>query len=273
MISVKKKSYAKVNLFLNIIRKRNDGYHDLQSIFQTITLRDNLTFIKAKKTELLIKNNTDYPLKNNADNLVIKTIEKLKPYLTKKRNIKIILEKNIPIGAGLGGGSSNCACVLQTLNHLWNLNLSHKKLKKIALSLGADVYFFLKEKIALVEGIGEKITKISLKKQYFVLIKPNVFCSTKELYNHKDLKLSQKKFAIDDKFMNLPNSFEKIAKEMHPNIEKSLKLLLEYAPAKMSGSGSCVFASFFNKKKATKCYIDLKKQLVANKEIFFCQSL
>lgn len=191
MEAIYTKARARVNLNLEVIRKREDNYHDIKSIFQKINLYDELRITKTKTNQIEISSNIE-ELKGE-QNIIYKAYEKLKEKSEKITGIKVALKKNIPMQAGLAGGSADCASFLLAMNRLFCLQLSQEEIEKIGKSLGADVVPCLYNKAVLVEGIGEKITPIKTDfKYYIVIIKPKISCNTKEMYQRID-KIEQQK--------------------------------------------------------------------------------
>ena len=263
------KSYAKVNIGLQVRSKRLDGFHNIHTIFQEISLFDTIK-IKKQKKGINFRSNVVW-LKNDESNLCIKAYKKLSS-IYNLGGINIDLFKNIPIYAGLGGGSSNAAVVLKGVNALYDLKLSNKELELIGSKIGADVPFFIEGKIQLGEGIGEKLTKINKKiNGKFLLIVPKIKIDTSWAYNRvknfldKDkefVNLSEclKKDFIPFEFFD--NDFEKIIIPAYPEIGKIIKLLRENKAryAGLSGSGSTVFGIFDDESNAT-----LVESLIPNK--------
>ena len=252
------KSPAKINIGLYIIRKRDDGFHDLETIFYPLLLSDILTFEKADETKLE-SNSTE--INSLQINLISTAIEFLEIIVDRKLNVKISLEKNIPIGAGLGGGSSNAASTLKALNQLFELNLNYDKLSEIALKLGSDVPFFLEPYPCFTSSRGElrKNIRLSLS-QPILIVNPGIHISTKwafqnlELTSHKkSLKelCGQNSVTIDDIKDYATNDFENIVYEIYPEI-KSIKDKLDASGAdfvSMTGTGSTVYGVFSNLQK------------------------
>ena len=253
--SIVLKAPAKLNLFLNITGKREDGYHLIESIMQTIDLCDEVSIQLANGNEICVTSNEQgIPL--DEGNIVSKIARKVAEYKKIEFGCKIHIEKNIPTGAGMGGGSSDGAITLIGLNKLLSLNLSHKELLKIAESVGADIPFLLSGGTAKVLGIGEKVESISpLYNCYFVIVKPDVSIDTKKAYkmldeveiketkNVEDIILAIKNNSVEDVGKNLYNCFELIA----PKEINEIKTMLNRCGAinsLMTGSGSAVFGVF-----------------------------
>ena len=243
------KSPAKVNLFLNILRKRVDGYHDIQSIFQLINLNDELVF-KTRRDGII---NFQCNIKSlEKDNLIIKAIHSYKK-ISRMKNIglDIFLKKNIPIGSGLGGGSSNAATTLLALNAIYGRKVKLSSLCKIALSLGSDIPFFLNAKNAWVEGKGDVITKIFLKPAWFIIIFGKHNVSTSAIYNLLKIPDEPSYYSYDNYIdNNFQNNFEEIVFNKYPSIKKSYDILSNLGNARMSGTGGTVFVSFDSLERA-----------------------
>ena len=252
-------SYAKINLFLRIGKKLGSGYHNLQSVMQRIELSDNMNFEPINEDRILIES-TNKEIENE-NNLAYKAALLLKKKFKVKHGVRIFIEKNIPLEAGLGGGSSNAATALLNLNKLWGLKLKEKQLIDLASQIGSDVPFFIGENAALVEGIGEKIKRI--KKSFsinIVLINPGFRVSTKWAYsafdrqkpriktsaNINDLVRAIEKKDIKDIAKNLHNDFEPIVMKKYKGINEIKTNLLrnDALNALVSGSGPTVFGVF-----------------------------
>lgn len=250
---------AKINLGLNIVSRRSDGYHNLETIFYPINLKDGLEIINSNST-----NSTEQyrffqtGIKIDGDhstNLVIKAFELIKSYCKEDiPNTDIHLLKKIPTGAGLGGASSNAAFMLKLLNDTYNLNISDKELVKLALQIGADCPFFLYNKPAFATGIGDQLKPIDLdlSSMYILIVKPDVFVSTKEAYSMItakepliSLKDIVKKPHCEWKEL-MKNDFEDSIFKKYPQICKIKQQLYELGAtyASMSGSGSSVYGIF-----------------------------
>ena len=248
---------AKLNLFLHIIGRRPDGYHLLQSAFQLINWCDtvNLTLIPENE----IRRINPIPGVLPEEDLVVRATKLLKDLGGISSGVEIRLKKEIPIGAGLGGGSSDAASTLIGLNSLWNLRLDKATLSTIGLKLGADVPFFICGENAFVEGIGEKIKEISLPARDFLVIFPNKGISTVDIF--KDLQLTRDHAPITiDRFLASPllyqsNDCQSVAMRICPEVKQALdwiaKVLPESAPC-MSGSGSSVFTALEPKTEIAK---------------------
>ncbi|KWQ04723.1 4-diphosphocytidyl-2C-methyl-D-erythritol kinase [Acinetobacter harbinensis] len=235
-------SPAKLNLFLHITGRREDGYHELQSIFQLIDLTDWLQFTQTVDLDISIAGLDSVDLEHN---LIYKAINLLKPYAQKISGLLIAIEKNIPMGAGLGGGSSNAASTLIVVNQLWQCGLTTEQLAVLGLQLGADVPVFVYGRNAWAEGIGEQLTFIDLDQKQYIVLKPDCFISTQLLFSQKTLTRNTKPStfcAYQLKPFNFGNNFTALAASLYPEVNEALQYLNQFGTAKLTGTGACVFA-------------------------------
>ena len=266
-------SYAKINLYLKIGKKLKKGYHNIQSVMQSVVLHDNISFESLNEDKIIVEsNNQDLEGKNN---LAYKAALILKDKFKVNKGIRIFIEKNIPMSAGLGGGSSNAANTLVTLNKSWDLNLNQKKLISFALEIGSDVPFFVSGKTALVEGIGDKIKP--LKKSIsmnVVLVNPGIKVSTSWAYKQFDknkIKNTNKKTvnelikAINKKDVkeiseNLYNDFDPIMEKKFEIVREIKTNLKKFGALNslVSGSGPTVFGLYDSIYPAREAYFKLK---------------
>lgn len=275
MNSIKLKSRAKVNLSIDVLGKRQDGYHLVEMIMQTIDLYDLIEINEKDNDQITIKSTSDeIPL--DCNNLVYKAANLIKKTFNINKGVEIHIKKNIPVAAGMAGGSSNAAAVLVGLNKLWNLNLSNQQLEKIGLKLGADVPFCINGGAVLASGIGEELTPIKgLTKDVCILVcKPDLFVSTKEVYeciDSKDIdKRPNNKFLIEclkneetrQLAENMFNVLEGVTMDKHPVIQQIKDIMTNNRAlgAMMSGSGPTVFGLYENREDAVKCKAILEKQ-------------
>ena len=234
-------SPAKLNLFLHITGRRPDGYHELQSIFQLIDLCDWLEFEQTDDRQIQIEGLSSVDLEQN---LIYRAAQILQPYAKAPSGLIIRLEKNIPMGAGLGGGSSNAATTLIVLNQLWYCGLNSEQLAELGVKLGADVPIFVHGRNAWAEGIGEHLTFIDLDQKQFIVLKPDCFISTQQLFSQKTLTRDTKssKFcAYQIKPSDFGNSFEPVARSLYPEVDEAMQYLDQFGVAKLTGTGACVF--------------------------------
>ena len=268
MNSIQLKSRAKINLSIDVLGKRKDGYHLVEMIMQTIDLYDRIKISALNEDKIVIKSKSlDIPL--NDDNIVYKAADLIKNKFNINSGVEIYIEKNIPVAAGMAGGSSNAAGVLVGLNKLWNLGLSEEELKAIGLKLGADVPFCISGQAALAENIGEKLTKIEgLDEDTFILIcKPELFVSTKEIYEEIDSKEIKrrpdnkllinllKEKDIEGLSRNMYNVLEEVTKDKYPVIDKIEQIMMQNNAlgSMMSGSGPTVFGLYSKLEDAERC--------------------
>jgi 4-diphosphocytidyl-2-C-methyl-D-erythritol kinase len=235
---------AKLNLFLHITGQRPDGYHLLQSVFMLIDWCDTLHF--EKRSDNVISRE-DLTLALPADDLITRAARLLQQHTGCTQGVHIAVEKQIPAEAGMGGGSSDAATCLLALNQLWDLKLGLPTLEKLGLQLGADVPFFLRGHNAWVEGVGEKITPISLPPAQFWVLKPDTGVATSQIFTHPALERATKPATISV-FAAAPydfghNDLQPVAQAICPDISKALQTLSKSGMnGKMTGSGSAVFA-------------------------------
>ncbi len=262
-------SPAKVNLRLEILKRRKDGYHELRTVFQKISLHDTLHF--SLKREKGIAITTDHPgLTVGRNNLIYKAAQFILKISNYNGGVHIDLEKRIPLGAGLGGGSSNAAATLNALNQLLKLNLSRKTLMKMGLELGADVPFFFLKGAAIGSGIGEQLKKKELPTLWYVLIYPNFEVSTRWAYQNFVLTNQQFHFNLH-KFLKTPegiscilfNHLEEVVSRKYPQISIMKRILFSAGAlgALMTGSGPTVFGLFPGGKRAAAAYEKIKKMV------------
>ena len=261
---------AKINLFLNITNKRPDGFHELQSLVTKINLFDELSVEKSTKFSLEIDGEFANFIDIN-DNHFIKIFNYFVKNFHIDNNLKIILQKNIPVGAGLGGGSSNGAYFIKILNEIFYLKLSKKTMQKISLNFGSDIAFFFENGPCLMSGRGEFLSPIpqfknNLKKLKILLINPKIHLSTKEIFqdfaqkNYKFSEIFSEKIFLKKSLQEIltifNNDLEETAITKEPMISEILQNLRKFSPicAKMSGSGSSCFAIFDDEKNLQKNY-------------------
>lgn len=275
MNSIELKSRAKINLSIDVLGKRDDGYHLVEMIMQTVDLYDVIKLKELSTNDIVIKSDScDIPLGEN--NIVFKAISLIKKKFGINKGIEVFIHKNIPIAAGMAGGSSNAAAVLVGINELWNLNLSQEELQKLGFYLGADVPFCISGKTALAKGVGEELTYIQgLSESVDILIcKPELFVSTKDVYEGLDIKNIEdrpnnkylleclEKEDVKSLATNMVNVLESVTSKMHNQINEIEKIMMENGAlgSMMSGSGPTVFAIFDENIKAQKCKEKLQKQ-------------
>ena len=240
-------SPAKLNLFLHIVGRRGDGYHLLQSVFQLIDWCDTIHLKRIP--ENTVRRINPIPGVPPDQDLVVRAASLLKDFCKIDAGVEIDLQKEIPMGAGMGGGSSDAASTLIGLNALWNLNLSKETLCTLGLKLGADVPFFIFGQNAFVEGIGEKIQAVSLQSPNFLVIFPNQAIATASIFQDPELTRNHAQITIDG-FLASPllyqsNDCQAVAMRICPEVKQALDWITQAVPGsqpRMSGSGSSVFA-------------------------------
>ena len=244
---------AKLNLMLRIVGRREDGYHLLQTVFQFIDLCDWLRFYQVDDDSVYLKN--PIPGVPETSDLTIRAANLLKLESGCKQGVCIEVEKNLPMGGGLGGGSSDAATVLSVLNKLWQINFSTEKLMQIGLKLGADVPVFVHGYASWAEGIGEKLEKITIPEQWFVIVKPDCHVNTKEVFSAKDLTRDSKPITIAG-FMagQHQNDCLAIVSKSYQPVKEAMTELSNIGKARLTGTGACVFAQFDCKDQADRAY-------------------
>jgi len=269
---------AKLNLFLHIIGRRPNGYHELQTVFQLLDYSDQIRLVFREDGVISRSDDSeaqrnDIPFDNDlcvrAAKLIQQEMYQIKTSKTEDKllGVEIHLLKKLPIGGGIGGGSSDAATVLLGLNKLWECNLSIDKLAELSVQLGADLPVFIRGNSAWAEGIGERLTPLELPSKWFVVIHPNIFVSTSKIFADKGLTRDSDTFTIarflrDDQIDYLDpefsNVFESVVSKKYPVIANAINWLSKYSQARLTGTGSCVFASFDSENKALKVLEDLK---------------
>ena len=249
MISITLPSPAKLNLFLHILDRREDGYHNLQTLFQILDIGDQLSFSVNKQPEINII--SDIKNIKPQDNLVFKAAYALKQATDCQWGCDIQLDKKIPMGAGLGGGSSNAATALVGLNHLWQCNLSLDQLAKIGGKLGADIPVFIKGYTAFAEGIGDKLTPISLDEFYYLVVTPKINIPTEQIFCHSELTRNAPAIKIRALSQELyRNDCQSVVETLYPEVKQVLDWLKRYGNPLMTGTGASVYCRFDSEKEA-----------------------
>ena len=278
------KAYAKINIALDVVGKREDGYHLLKMIMQTVDLYDVIEIIKISSDDIKLICNKPY-VPTDERNLAYKAANLFKQTYNINEGVSINLIKNIPVSAGMAGGSTDAAAVLKLMNRLFNINATDEELRILGLKLGADVPYCINGGTALCEGIGEKITQLKpFKDKIVVIVKPPFGVSTKEVYKAFDLSKVIYHPRVDDimKAMknddihfvanNMRNLLENVTLRKHrviSNIKEEFKSL-DAIGTMMSGSGPTVFALFDDMLKAQKCYDEMKKKY---KDVFISRTI
>ncbi|MBI3343382.1 MAG: 4-(cytidine 5'-diphospho)-2-C-methyl-D-erythritol kinase [Gammaproteobacteria bacterium] len=234
---------AKLNLFLHITGRRADGYHELQTVFQFLDYGDELRF--TVRDDGVIRALHNLPGVASEQDLTVRAARLLKENTGTSLGADIELAKRLPIGGGLGGGSSDAATTLVALNHLWKLGLSVDELAKLGLRLGADVPVFIHGRAAWAEGVGERLTPMQLEEPWYVVIAPPCRVSTGEIFASPDLTRDAKPITIRGFLAGKGgNDCEVLVCQRYPEVAQALRWLGGHASARMTGTGSCVFAAF-----------------------------
>ncbi|CAD6531062.1 4-diphosphocytidyl-2-C-methyl-D-erythritol kinase [Paraburkholderia kirstenboschensis] len=250
---------AKLNLFLHITGRRPDGYHTLQTVFQLLDWGDTLHF--KRRADGLITRSTEIADVPPEHDLTVRAATLLKAHTGSPEGVDIEIEKRLPMGAGLGGGSSDAATTLLALNRLWNLNVPRLELQALALKLGADVPFFVFGKNAFAQGVGEALDVVQLPPRHFLVVTPRVHVPTAAIFSEKALTRDSKALTITDFPAELscntewPESFgrndmQQVVVGKYAEVAQVLRWFENVAPARMSGSGASVFAAFRSKAEA-----------------------
>lgn len=273
---------AKINLFLRVLGRRPDGYHDIFSLMQKISLCDEISFRPRPEGITLKCVGLDLP--TNQDNLVFRAARLIFEHTNYAAGMEITLEKKIPPAAGLGGGSSDAATTLMALNELCSFGLSKKELMQMGLKLGADVPFFIFGDCAYAKGIGERLEACeNLPQLHLVLINPQFPLSTKTIYDNLNLRLTSEKInysmprlsALGDVVRELHNDLEEVSLKMHPELGDLKEILLRHGAlgALMSGSGPTVFGIFSDEKSARNASVSINREMSGRYLVFFARSL
>ena len=240
---------AKLNLFLHITGRRADGYHELQTVFQFIDLQDTITL--ANRSDQQINRVTSWSEVAEEDDLMVRAAQKLANSCGISAGVDIAIEKHIPMGAGLGGGSSDAATVLCGLNLLWGLDLSNRELTDIGITLGADVPIFIYGHAAWAEGTGEILTSIDPPEDNYLLIVPPAHVSTAEIFNHPALTRDSSPIKIADFLEGQGhNDLEAVVRQEYPVIDDTMNWLQHFSNARMTGTGAGVFIKTGSAKEA-----------------------
>jgi 4-diphosphocytidyl-2-C-methyl-D-erythritol kinase len=241
---------AKLNLFLHVLGRRSNGYHDLQTVFRLIDRADEVAI--SVRTDGVLRRTEETPGVDAESDLCLRAARALRETAALRLGpgaamlgADIGLEKRLPIGGGLGGGSSDAATVILVLNRLWDLKLTRGELMSLGLGLGADVPIFLFGANALGEGVGERLTALALPPAWYLVLTPQVSVSTKEIFSSVALTRDTKPLKIPPFLPGLgKNDLQPVATALYPEIAAHLKWLSQHGDARMTGSGACVFAEF-----------------------------
>jgi 4-diphosphocytidyl-2-C-methyl-D-erythritol kinase len=245
---------AKLNRLLHITRRREDGYHELQTLFQIVDIGDTIGFTPRDDGRIVLENGIDDVA--DEDNLVMRAARLLQSTTESPRGATLSIKKRLPMGGGLGGGSSNAATTLLGLNHLWQLNVSVDQLAALGLQLGADVPVFIQGHSAWAEGVGEKLTDVTLDTPWFVILHPGVSVSTAAVFQDPELTRNTPPItmarALQGGAPTWRNDCEAVVRKRYPPIAAALDWLNCFSPSQLTGTGACVFAAFETQAAAKK---------------------
>jgi 4-diphosphocytidyl-2-C-methyl-D-erythritol kinase len=243
---------AKLNLFLHVVGRRPDGYHLLQTVFRFVDYGDRLSF--TVRDDGVIRRVNPLPGLDPEQDLTVRAARLLQQESGCRLGADIVLEKRLPMGGGLGGGSSDAATVLLALNRLWSLNLGRQMLQELGLRLGADVPVFVFGESAFAEGVGEKLQPVALPPAWYVVLVPPVSVSTIEIFTDRELTRDTKPIKMSDFSTGCKNDLEPVVCRKYPQVAECLDWLRAHGDARMTGSGACVFAAFSSQEEANKVF-------------------
>lgn len=249
MISITLPSPAKINLFLHILNRREDGYHNLQTLFQLLNYGDQLRLTANKDSEINIISHIEEVKPEN--NLVYRAAKALQEVTGCQWGCDIELDKKIPMGAGLGGGSSNAATTLVGLNYLWQCGLTTDELANIGCKLGADVPVFIHGMTAFAEGIGEHLTPVERQQNWYLIITPKINISTKEIFSHSELTRNAQAIKIRAlSEVQYRNDCQSVVETLYPQVKQAIDWLKSFGKPLMTGTGASVFCPFDSEEEA-----------------------
>jgi 4-diphosphocytidyl-2-C-methyl-D-erythritol kinase len=260
---------AKLNLFLHVLGRREDGYHELQTLFQFLDLQDSITL--TPRTDGRVRRVRALEGVDEDTDLVVRAARMLKQHAGSDAGVDIAVEKRIPMGAGLGGGSSDAATVLRALDRLWGLDLGSERLAAMGLALGADVPVFVHGQAAFAEGVGERLQPVELETPWYLVINPGCSVSTARVFadpaltrNSAPLRIRDflptgggRKLSLHDLFRSTRNDCEAVVRTLYPAVDEALRWLARTGDARMTGTGACVFAPFREREEAARWLADL----------------
>lgn len=241
---------AKLNLFLHVTGQRDDGYHELQTLFQFIDHCDYLDFQVNLCGEIKLHSELSKVVADK-DNLILQAAKSLQKHAGVTQGADIWLEKLLPMGGGLGGGSSDAATTLVALNALWNINYHVDILAEIGLKLGADVPVFIHGLASFAQGVGEQLKPVLPAEKWYLVLVPNVHVSTQAIFQSPELTRNTPKLSLTNLMsQHWSNDCEKLVIAHYPQVANALSWLVEYAPSRMTGTGACVFGEFEQEQQA-----------------------
>ncbi len=249
---------AKLNLMLHITGRRADGYHELQTLFQFLDYGDELVLRPREDGQIRLL--TELPGVDHDSNLIVRAARLLQRESGCALGADIQLTKRLPMGGGIGGGSSDAATTLLGLDHLWNTGLGEDRLAELGLSLGADVPVFVRGRAAFAEGVGERLQPVDLPEPWFLVIAPQVSVSTAEIFADPELTRNTPAITVRSLLAGGGhNDCQPVVEKRYPEVRNALSLLNKFVQARMTGTGACVFGSFPNEGEADK----VRRQLPA----------
>lgn len=260
---------AKLNLFLHVLGRREDGYHDLQTVFQFVDLHDSLSF--TSRADGRVRRVSAHAGVDEDSDLVVRAARLLKQRTASSAGIDIAVEKRIPVGAGLGGGSSDAATTLLALDKLWGLGLGSERLADLGLELGADVPVFVHGRAAFAEGVGERLAPVELETPWYLIVNPGCSVSTARVFCDAALTRNSAALKIRDLLppdggqvlsprtllQSARNDCEPVVRALYPEVDDALRWLARSGDARMTGTGACVFAPFAQREQAERRLLDL----------------
>ncbi|NQD92004.1 4-(cytidine 5'-diphospho)-2-C-methyl-D-erythritol kinase [Pseudomonas sp. CrR25] len=257
---------AKLNLMLHILGRRADGYHELQTLFQFLEYGDELGFALRADGEIRLHGTVQGVAHDN--NLIVRAARQLQQQARCPLGADIWLDKRLPLGGGIGGGSSDAATTLLGLNQLWQLTWDEESLATLGLGLGADVPVFVRGRAAFAEGVGEKLTPVELSEPWFLVAIPQVLVSTAEVFSDPELTRDTPPIKVRSLLEGGGrNDCQPVVQKRYPEVRNALILLNKFVPTRLTGTGACVFGSFPNKDDADK----VARQLPATLPSFIAQ--
>ncbi|EON91531.1 4-diphosphocytidyl-2-C-methyl-D-erythritol kinase [Marinobacter lipolyticus SM19] len=242
-------SPAKLNLCLHIVGRRPDGYHELQTLFQFLDYGDDITFRPAEEDNHDIHLEPSIPGVADKENLILRAARLLAGTQNQKLpGVILSVDKRLPMGGGLGGGSSNAATVLLGLNHYWQLGMTLDQLAELGLQLGADVPVFVRGHAAWGEGVGERLTPANPPENWFLVLKPACDINTGKIFSEQGLTRNTPRIKIAPAFegdaSRYRNDCEDVVRKLYPEVNQGLKWLSQFGPARLTGTGACIFGRF-----------------------------
>ena len=253
---------AKLNLFLHITGRREDGYHNLQTLFQFLDLADQISFFNLTGDSTIdLQVSPELPGVHNEENLVYQAGRILQEHTGCRLGARIRLKKTLPLGGGVGGGSSDAATTLVGLNYLWKTGLDEDQLACLGRQLGADVPVFVRGRAAFAEGIGDQLYPMNLPEPWYMLVVPECQVKTAKMFNHPELPRNTLEITPEVALKVVgENDFEKIVRKLYPPVERVMVKVNEVGKAHLTGSGSCVFAAYNTYKEAALAKLQLPKE-------------